>query len=143
MFKAMAATTAHDGEDEPDESLVEETLVEADAELGLATAPVGSADDLDVEDDDDEDEDDDLDPLDDHALDEDDDDLDADDVDDDEDDEDDEDDDTDEADDFDDDEDDDDDDDDDGVVASAPLAAPGRSRRRAAARPAGPPVSEI
>ena len=140
MFKAMAATTAHDGEDEPDESLVEETLVEADAELGLVTAPVGSADDLDVEDDDDEDEDedDDLDPLDDHALDEDDDDLDADDVDDDEDDEDD---DTDEADDFDDD--DDDDDDDDGVVASAPPAAPGRSRRRAAARPAGPPVSEI
>ena len=140
MFKAMAATTAHDGEDEPDESLVEETLVEADAEHGLVTAPVGSADDLDVEDDDDEDEDedDDLDPLDDHALDEDDDDLDADDVDDDEDDEDD---DTDEADDFDDD--DDDDDDDDGVVASAPPAAPGRSRRRAAARPAGPPVSEI
>ena len=83
MFKAMAATTAHDGEDDPDESLVEENLdenlAEADVERNLVTGP-------DVGDDDDED--DELDPLDDHALDEDDDDLDADDDDDDDDDDD-------------------------------------------------------
>jgi len=172
MFKAMAATTAHDGEDDSDESLVEqnleENLAEADVERSLVTGPVGSADDLqvadedgdldDVDDADDEDDDDELDPLDDHALDEDDDDdldededdddADADDDDADDDDEDDEDDDDDDEDDDDDDDEDDDDEDDDdedddGAVASAPLAAPGRSRRRAAARPAGPPVSDI
>ena len=154
MFKAMAATTAHDGEDDPDESLVEENLAEIDVERSLETGPVGSAvdlavtDDGEVDDEDDEDEDDELDPLDDHALDEDDDDLDADDADDDEDDEDDDDDEDDEDgdEDFDDDDEDDEDDEDgdDGeAAASAPLTAPGRSRRRAAARPAGPPVSDI
>jgi ribonuclease E len=154
MFKAMAATTAHDGEDDSDES-----LVEGDLEENLTPAVVlqVAEEDDDV---DEEDEDEELDPLDDHALDEDDDDLDADDADDaDDDDEDDDDDDDDQDgdedfddedddDDDDDDEDDDDEDDDDedddgGSVASAPLVAPGRSRRRAAARPAGPPVSDI
>jgi len=157
MFKAMAATTAHDGDDEPDEVSVEEgldeNLSETDADRSLVTGSVASAAALenvdDDEVDDDEDEDDELDPLDDHALDEDDDDLDDededdDDVDDDDDDADVDDDDGDDDDEDDEDEDDDeDDDDDDEDVASAPLAAPGRTRRRAAARPAGPPVSDI
>ncbi len=165
MFKAMAATTAHDDEDDPDGSLdegdLEENLAETDGERSPVTGPVGSADgptvadeDDDVDDDDagdedDEDDDDELDPLDDHALDEDDDDLDADDDDDDDDDDDEDDDDEDDDDDDDEDDDEDDEDDDDegeddaGAVSSAPVAAPGRSRRRAAARPAGPPVSDI
>jgi ribonuclease E len=159
MFKAMAATTGKDEDDDAEEILAGEPGAEIDAEEipGIA-APVEPDDDLDDdldeggdEDDDDEDDDEDddveLDPIDDDAIDEDD----ALDIEDDEDDDDGEDEDDDDEDDLDgddDDEDDDDDDDEDDRGAGAVIAvaeqasgAPRRSRRRAAARPAGPPVS--
>ena len=160
MFKAMAATTGKDEDDDAEEILAGEPGAEIDAEEipGIA-APVEPDDDLDDdldeggdEDDDDEDDDEDddveLDPIDDDAIDEDDaldieDDEDDDDGDEDDEDDDDE----DDLDGDDDDEDDDDDDEDDrgagAVIAVAEQAsgAPRRSRRRAAARPAGPPVS--
>ena len=118
MFKAMAATTGRDAEDEDGDVLtdVDEDAVDEDAV--------------------------DLDPIDDDAID--DDGLDGDDDDDDDDgDDDDDDDDDDDADDDDDGDEQDDDDDDAPEDRVAEVdAPPGRSRRRAAARPAGPPASE-
>jgi len=159
MFKAMAAANGrHDDEDAPDEDFKDdddkaaEEVAEVDADT-IKKAVVDSADEDLEEDDDDSDEDDD-DSDDDDDDDEDDDDEDSDEIDLDEDDEDDdidddievivadddEDSDVDEdSDDEDSDSDDDEDDDDD-----APTAAVGgrRPRRRAAARPAGPPIHD-
>ncbi|MGH3642212.1 MAG: Rne/Rng family ribonuclease, partial [Mycobacterium sp.] len=134
MFRAMAAATGReDGEEGDDDATVLEAAEDAGETVGdgsedaaVLTRPVEEI--LDDEDDDSDDEDD-----------EDDDDIEDidDDDDDDDDDSDDDDDDDDEDDDSEDDEDDSDDDEDD-----EPLVAAGRPRRRrAAARPAGPPVS--
>ena len=145
MFKAMAA--AKNDDEDSDEELAEdfdaELLVGEDDET--QTAEIELVGDLDEDDDDldDDDEDDEDDEEDDDDLDDDDDDEDVDDDDlDDDDDDDEDDDDEDDEDDLDDevdddDEDDDEDEDDDAPSASAPAA---RVRRRAAARPAGPPA---
>jgi ribonuclease E len=131
MFKAMAATTGKDDEDAGD--LEDDEDVEDDAAENDIDEDV-------VE----------LDPIDEDAIDEDDgldDDADEDDADDDDDDEDDDDDDDDDddeddEDDDDDDDDEDDEDDDDEADVTEISSAPRRSRRRSAARPAGPPASE-
>lgn len=154
MFKAMAAANGkhedddheHD-EDGEDTGIAPEDVAELDADAAAAvTDEQDDADDdysdddsdedadedeIDLDDDDDEDEDDDIDPLDDED----------DDSDDDSDDDDSDDDDSDDEDDSDDDEDDSDDEDsDDEEEEPVAVAAPvGRQRRRAAARPAGPP----
>ncbi len=148
MFKAMAAANGRPEDDDADEELADElereAVDEAHAETAEGITEEVSDDDLDESDEDldedteDESEDDEIDV----DLDEDDEDLDEDDEDDlDEDDED-----LDE-----DDEDDLDEDDDEAdsngyhaerpVVASAPVVQAGRPRRRAAARPAGPPTA--
>ncbi|EHB53880.1 ribonuclease, Rne/Rng family [Mycolicibacterium rhodesiae JS60] len=153
MFKAMAAANGKHEDDEAEEELADELEREAeavdDADIAEQVADevaVTDAEDLDDEDESDDDLDEDESDEDDDEidvdLDEDDEDLDEDtlDVD---------------SDDDDDDEDDEDDDDDDGadddeddldeydadqpVVAQAAPASAGRHRRRAAARPAGPP----
>jgi ribonuclease E len=162
MFKAMAAANGKHEDDEAEEELADEIEREAisdeDADTAEQVTDEVAAEDLDDDDDEDEDES----PDD---LDEDDEDLDEDESDDDEDDdedeidvdldEDDEDLDEDNLDVDDDDEDDEDDDDEDeddesesdeydvdqAVVAPEPAATAGRHRRRAAARPAGPPAS--
>ncbi|KAA0094608.1 ribonuclease E/G [Mycolicibacterium sp. P1-18] len=127
MFRAMAAATGREDEDEDDGAEgAEDTVVEGAEDLA-ATEPVeevlaeeseeDSEDDLDDEDDEDDEDDDDIEVIDDLASDDDDDDSDDDDSDD---------------------SDDDEDEDDDEPV----VAVTGRPRRRrAAARPAGPPVS--
>nr|WP_205267682.1 Rne/Rng family ribonuclease [Mycolicibacterium sphagni] len=162
MFKAMAAANGKHEDDEAEEELADEIEREAisdeDADTAEQVTDEVAAEDLDDDDDEDEDEspddldeddedldedesDDDEDEID-VDLDEDDEDLDEDnlDVDDDDEDEDDE-----------DDEDEDEDEDDESesdeydvdqaVVAPEPAASAGRHRRRAAARPAGPPAS--
>ena len=144
MFKAMAAANGKHEDDEAEEELADEIEREAvsyeDADTAEQVIDEVAAEDLD-DDDDEDDEDDDEDEID-VDLDEDDEDLDEDNLDvDDDDDDDDE-----------DDEDDDDEDEDDesesdeydvdqAVVAPEPAASAGRHRRRAAARPAGPPAS--
>ena len=144
MFKAMAATTSQDG-DEADEGLDAESGDDIDIVATPGTSEQSGpdedlVDDLDEDDDEDEDDDDDveLDPIDDDAID-DDDELDIEDDDEDDDDEDD--------DDLDTDDDLDDDEDDQGVSEATGLTdsatgAPRRLRRRAAARPAGPPAAD-
>ena len=135
MFKAMAAATDRpEGEDEGEDAAGDaaEELAATAEQVALETAEA-DVDDLTDDEFDDEDEDDeDDDELDDDEDDEDDDE--GDELDDDEDDEDDD-------DELEDDEDDEDDDDDDVeiVEVSESAAAPRRTRRRAAARPAGPP----
>ncbi len=124
MFKAMAATTGKDGEDveDVDDDAIENDIDEDVVELDPIDEDDGLDDDVDDDDDDDDDDSDDDD-------DDDSDDVDDDDVDDDSDDDDDDDDDDDSA------------DDDDADEVTTISAAPRRSRRRSAARPAGPPVS--
>ncbi|OAN38791.1 Rne/Rng family ribonuclease [Mycolicibacterium iranicum] len=151
MFKAMAAANGKHEDDEHDEdaedgAIVAEDVVELDTDaavtgvhddaddFGDEDSDEDSDDDSDEDeidlDDDDDDEDDDIEELDDDSDDEDDDeDDDSDDDDDDEDSYDDDDEDTDE-------DDADDEDDEEPVAVAAPV---GRQRRRAAARPAGPP----
>lgn len=138
MFKAMAAANGKPEDDESEEELADELereeIAEADADLEEQVADEAVEEDLDDEDfdadedddadedaddDEDEDEDDEIDV----DLDEDDEDLDEDTIDDDE-----------------DSEDDDFDDVEEVVVVQAPVVT-GRPRRRAAARPAGPPAS--
>ncbi|MFB1296954.1 Rne/Rng family ribonuclease [Mycobacterium sp. pW049] len=144
MFKAMAAANGkhEDDEHEHDED-GEDTAVASEgvAELDADTAVVDGQDEGDDEfgneedsdedeidlDDEDEDDEDDIDPLDDEDEDDDEDDASDDELDDDEDDSDD------------DDSDDDDSDDEDEQERVAVAAPVGRQRRRAAARPAGPP----
>jgi ribonuclease E len=145
MFRAMAAATGREDGDEEDSEGTEDAVVEGSEDLATRE-PVEEvlaeesddesddesdedadddldADDDDEDDEDDDDEDDDIEVIDDDSDDEDDDDLDAEDDDSDED--------------EDDDEEQDDDEDDEPLVAVT-----GRPRRRrAAARPAGPPVS--
>ena len=152
MFKAMAATTSHDGDegDEgPDTEPGDETDIEAIAAISEQAVPEeelvddldddeddDEEEDVDDDEDDDEDEDVELAPIDDDAIDEDD----ALDIEDDEDDDEDDDDDLDEDDDL-------DDDDDQGISEAKGLVEPAsealpRLRRRAAARPAGPPAAD-
>ena len=138
MFKAMAASVGKDGEELDIEATEEELLEHGVAEvIDEATEDelLESDDDDDDDDDDDEDEDIELDEVDDDAIDEDEglEIVDEEDVD--------------EDDELDDDEDEDDeeDDDDEPVVVAVQVADPApagrRPRRRAAARPAGPPQS--
>ncbi len=157
MFRAMAAATERDEGDEDDVDVADDTVVEGSDDLA-ATEPVEevladeSEDDLDddeddeddevIDDEDDEDEDDEDDDI--EVIDDDEDDEDEDDSDEDDSDEDDSDDDEDEddSDDDEDDSDEDDSDDDEDAVDEPFVAVSGRPRRRrAAARPAGPPVS--
>nr|WP_246228130.1 Rne/Rng family ribonuclease [Mycolicibacterium helvum] len=154
MFKAMAAANGKHEDDEAEEELADElereTISEEDVDTVERVADAESALDTEDEVDSDEDEDEDESTED---LDEADDDLDEDDEDDDDDidvdlDEDDEDLDEDNLDVVDDDDDDEDDDEDEDeydvdqpVVTQAPVVSAGRQRRRAAARPAGPPAS--
>ncbi|SBS79468.1 Ribonuclease, Rne/Rng family [uncultured Mycobacterium sp.] len=152
MFKAMAAANGKHEDDEAEEELADELERETESDDGEEDRTTAEQvtdevavedldDDSDEDDDEDEDESDDDDEDDDEDvidvdLDEDDEDLDEDTLDVDEDD---------------DDEDDDEDEDeeaesdeydvDQAVVSSAPVVSVGRQRRRAAARPAGPPVS--
>nr|WP_235678115.1 Rne/Rng family ribonuclease [Mycolicibacterium sarraceniae] len=154
MFKAMAAANGKHEDDEAEEELADELERETEAEESEDGVDSGAAelvteddgaeedddDDEDLDDEDDADEDD----ADEDDADEDDDDIEVDLDDDDED--------LDDADievDLDDDDEDDDEDDDDvadeyevdqPVEAPAPAASAGRNRRRAAARPAGPPA---
>ncbi|GAA2790443.1 Rne/Rng family ribonuclease [Mycolicibacterium pallens] len=147
MFKAMAAANGKHEDDEAEEELADELERETEgeeSEEALETVEEAAEDvaeeDLD-DDSDDEDSDDDEDDEIDVDLDEDDEDLDEDNLDVDDDDEDD------DSDDDDDDLDDEDDadsdeyDDDQPVVAPEPVVPERRPRRRAAARPAGPPTS--
>ncbi|MDA2890104.1 translation initiation factor IF-2 N-terminal domain-containing protein [Mycolicibacterium sp. BiH015] len=151
MFKAMAAANGKHEDDEHDEDAEDGAIAAEDvAELDTDAAVSGVQDDeddfadedgdedsdddsdedeIDLDDDDDEDEDDDIEELDDDSDDEDDDsDDDADDSDDDDEDS------------YDDDDEDSEEDDPEDDVEERPVAAPvGRQRRRAAARPAGPP----
>nr|WP_319437492.1 Rne/Rng family ribonuclease [Mycobacterium sp. RTGN5] len=150
MFKAMAAANGKHEDDEADEELADEIERETEAEDGeedraiaeLVAEEIAVEDDIDDdeddESDDDDDDDDDEDDEIDVDLDEDDEDLDEVNLDVDDDDEDD-----DDEDDLDDEDDDESDeyDADQPVVAPAPVVSAGRQRRRAAARPAGPPVS--
>jgi ribonuclease E len=158
MFKAMAAAAQpEDEDDELDEDATDVSTDEADGQVAehAAEAITGlvadesddesDEDDVELDDDDDEDEDD-IEVIDaesDDDSDDDDSDDDEEDIDDDDEDDDDDDDDDDESDDDDedDDESDDDDEDDDDDVPEPQVAAVrvGRPRRRAAARPAGPP----
>jgi ribonuclease E len=154
MFKAMAAANGKHEDDEAEEELADELereiISEDDADTAEQVSEEVAAEDLDDEDDDDdddldEDDDDEDDDEVDVDLDEDDEDLDEDnlDVDSDDDDEDDD----EDEDDLDEDDDDDDEaesdeyDADQPLVTSTPVVPAGRQRRRAAARPAGPPVS--
>ncbi|MDT5335751.1 MAG: ribonuclease [Mycobacterium sp.] len=141
MFRAMAAATGREEGDEEDaddaSEGVDDAVVEASEDLAV-TEPVEEViaddtdDDLDDDEDDDDEDDDDIEVIDDDD-DDDDDDSDGDDIDDDDDDDD-----SEEDDDSDDEDDEDDDDEDDEPL----VAVTGRpARRRAAARPAGPPVS--
>ncbi|BBZ76707.1 ribonuclease E [Mycolicibacterium anyangense] len=142
MFKAMAAANGKPEDEDSEEELADElereeiAEVEADVEEQVAEDAVEEdLDDEDFEESDESEDDDEVDEID-VDLDEDDEDLDEDTLDVDEDSEDDsEDDDLVAGDDF------DDDDVDEPVVAPAPVAVTGRTRRRAAARPAGPPAS--
>ncbi|WP_059022026.1 Rne/Rng family ribonuclease [Mycobacterium sp. M26] len=142
MFKAMAAANGKHEDDESEEELADEldreAIAEAEADVEEQVADEVVEEDLDDEDFDDESEDsddeDDEDEID-VDLDEDDEDLDEDTLDVDEDAEDDSEDDEDLAD------SDDYDDDVDEPVVAPPVVAAGRPRRRAAARPAGPPAS--
>ncbi|WP_370464400.1 Rne/Rng family ribonuclease [Mycolicibacterium sp. 018/SC-01/001] len=156
MFKAMAAANGkHDDEHDTDDEHDDELTGSADEVAELDPDAIRSAvtdaedeelDDFDDEDSDDEDEDDDIDPLDDDSDDDDSDEDDSDEDDDFDDDSDEDDSDEDDSDDdSDEDEDDDSDDDDsdeDDEQPAAVTAPPARQRRRAAARPAGPPSNE-
>ena len=152
MFKAMAAANGKLGEDdESEEELADEfvraEIAEDEADTADQVARETAEEDLDDLDDDSDDEDSDdedsdeidLDEVDEDAID--DDDLDDEDSDDDDEELFDEDsDDDDDADEDDEDSDDEDDDDDEPPLTQAPSVSGGRARRRAAARPAGPPV---
>ncbi|ANE79990.1 ribonuclease [Mycobacterium adipatum] len=151
MFKAMAAGLHGSEEDVPDEDApAEESIVDgadtedaedieeatSDAAFDESDDDESDEDDLDLDDDDDEEDDDEIEVLDDDSDDEDSDDEVSDDEDSDDEDSDDED-----SDDEDSDDEDSEDEDAEAVTYQPPVAAPrGRGRRRAAARPAGPPA---
>ncbi|MBI5738670.1 MAG: Rne/Rng family ribonuclease, partial [Mycolicibacterium neoaurum] len=141
MFKAMAAGLHGSEEDVPDEDApAEESIVDgadtedaedieeatSDAAFDESDDDESDEDDLDLDDDDDEEDDDEIEVLDDDSDDEDSDDEDSEDED---------------SDDEDSDDEDSEDEDAEAVTYQPPVAAPrGRGRRRAAARPAGPPA---
>jgi ribonuclease E len=146
MFRAMAAATGREEDDEgDDDATAEDTVVEGAEDIATAepveeilTEESDDSDDSDDEDTDDEFEDDSDDEDDDDDIE----DIDDDDSDDDEDDDEDDSDDDDDIDDSDDDDESDDESDDDDEDDEPLVAVAGRPRRRrAAARPAGPPVS--